>query len=306
MSIVGEPTGGNRIEYHQLVADIQILSTAEFSRDILANKLMINSGSDCLDSAAQTAANYADGSFIPRSSWRHLEGKELECVVSSDHQWINGRSIGIIRIPDPELDLLRQSLVMTDLALADNFEPLHAISREDIYQQAIDRLLKYLKPYNINDLNPIKCLGINDSLPELITTTRDLINYLPETPYVGLHLDSWEKDPLKRRHLSKNRLCINLGQEQRYFLFINLSLLQIFQMLGLKDPQDIPQYYRATNLTDLFLQTYPNYPVCKLALAPNEAYIAPTENMIHDATSIDKQQIDLSLTFLGKFWIPTV
>ena len=34
----------------------------------------------------------------------------------------------------------------------------------------------------------------------------------------------------------------------------------------------------------------------KLALEPNEAYIAPTENILHDATSIEKQAIDVSLT----------
>ena len=55
----------------------------------------------------------------------------------------------------------------------------------------------------------------------------------------GMHLDSHDRMPLRHRHRSRNRLCINLGREPRHVLFVNLPLMDIFQYLGLRDPEDI-------------------------------------------------------------------
>ena len=62
-------------------------------------------------------------------------------------------------------------------------------------------------------------------------------------------------------------------------------------------PQGIPT--GATALGQAFMQRYPDYPVIKVRVAPGEAYIAPTENMIHDASTVAKRVPDLHLTFLG-------
>jgi hypothetical protein len=51
------------------------------------------------------------------------------------------------------------------------------------------------------------------------------------------------------------------------------------------------------------MKYYPEYPVVKLRIAPREAYIAPTENMIHDGCTVDKNRPDLKLMFLGHFGI---
>jgi hypothetical protein len=154
--------------------------------------------------------------------------------------------------------------------------------------------------YGMSD-REIKLLGMHCTPPGRITTTVDTHRYLPKKPHVGLHLDSWENAPLRRRSQSDNRICINIGTETRYFLLINLSLLKIFELLGLSIATDLSRHYRGTRLPAEFMQRFPNYPVIKLALAPNEAYIAPTENMIHDASTLDKQALDRSLTFLGQF-----
>lgn len=289
-----QSTLSERVKFGRLITDIQIVGDRDFDPDTLASKLTINTGNDRLEPTAKIAANYVGESFIPRLTWRHLNSAERQLLISPICQWVRGYNIGILKIPDRELELLRQTLIIADRQVT--------IEHNDLHQAAIRHIANYLQAYTVPQ-EPIKSLGINTSQPGLITTTRDEIKYLPDKPYVGLHLDSWEKAPLKRRHLSSNRLCINVGRETRYFLFINLSLLRMFEMLGLRDPQDIPQYYRGIGLPDLFLHTYPDYPVLKLALAPNEAYIAPTENIIHDASSIDKHKIDLSLTFLGKFFL---
>jgi hypothetical protein len=86
-------------------------------------------------------------------------------------QWKTGANIGIIRIPDAELDRLRQIVTIVDREAESTSAPLYTIASEDIYQQAIDRLVRYLQPYTVNELSPIKSLGINAALPGLITTT---------------------------------------------------------------------------------------------------------------------------------------
>jgi hypothetical protein len=51
----------------------------------------------------------------------------------------------------------------------------------------------------------------------------------------------------------------------------------------------------------VFMQSFPRYPVIKLMVRPGEAYIAPTENLIHDSTTEEKNMLDVAVTLLGAF-----
>ena len=113
--------------------------------------------------------------------------------------------------------------------------------------------------------------------------------------YIGLHLDSWDNLSLLERHLSTNRICINLSDESRYFLFLNLSIAQLFEISG-SNENIIPDL-----LCLDFMKNNPNYPIVKLELKPFEAYIAPTENIIHDATTENMQSDSFSFTYRGRF-----
>lgn len=57
---------------------------------------------------------------------------------------------------------------------------------------------------------------------------------------------------------------------------------------------------RSTPLIHAFLRKYPEYPVMRLAVMPGEAYIAPTENMIHDGTTECMTVADLQVTVRGR------
>jgi hypothetical protein len=217
-------------------------------------------------------------------------------------QWNMGLSIGLMKIPEDVVNPLKRTLAVDGSNLStDRLVNCHILD-EDNYQKEINKIIDYIKIYTKGKDKAITALGVKLSFPGLITATQDYnINYFVRRPYIGIHLDHWDEDPLKRRQVSRNRLCINLGEEARYFLFINLSILQIFNMLGLKDPDDISRHYRGFALPALFLEKYPNYPICKLSLDPNEAYIASTENILHDATSLGKTLPDISMNFLGRF-----
>lgn len=288
--------------FTQIEQGITLLTTESLSCQDITSKIMINSGCKRLDSATEIAANYIPNSFVPKQDWRFLNSIESNLLTARKYQWNTGLSIGLIKIPKDVVDPLKQTLGVNGSDLSTHRLADCLILDENNYQKGVDKIIDYISIYTKGNDKAVTPLGVKISFPGLITATQDYnINYFVERPYIGIHLDHWEEDPLKRRQVSRNRLCINLGEETRYFLFVNLSILQIFNMLGFKDPDDIPMHYRGFALPALFLEKYPNYPICKLSLNPNEAYIAPTENMLHDATSLGKTLPDISMNFLGRF-----
>jgi hypothetical protein len=119
--------------------------------------------------------------------------------------------------------------------------------------------------------------------------------------FLGLHFDSWMRLPPDQRSDAPNRLCLNLGREARYLLFVNVQMAGILRTLFAGQP---PQNAGATDLGRLFLQRFSDFPVISLRIDPGEAYIAPTENMIHDGCTANATTPDIALTLLGRFRAP--
>jgi hypothetical protein len=136
--------------------------------------------------------------------------------------------------------------------------------------------------------------------PGQFTVTKDEFGASRQR-LAGMHLDSWDRLPLRHRHRSRNRLCINFSREARYSLFINLPLLSMFRYLGLSDPTDIYSDYRGLSVGQRFMGACPDYPVVRLQIEPGEAYILPTDNAIHDASTVGNRFPDITLTYLGYF-----
>lgn len=290
---------------NRLVEDVKVFfgQGIEFTD----SRISLNDGVDLLPTSVAESSGYVNGSFIPKRSWRKLSIQEQQILLntgdSSRSDWSLGESIGIIRLPKAVLQplhlILEKSFNSTSASslFFDQTEHPASVSR------CIQDIEQWIHPYSLMS-QQAQVLGLNISSTGLITTTKDRRNYLPHHPFTGLHIDSWESAPLRARYRSSNRLCINLGQETRYLLFINLTLMKMFQLLGLSKEADIHKYYRGAQIPQEFMGNFSSYPVIKLSLEPNEAYIAPTENIIHDASTLDKVKNDIILTFLGKFGMP--
>ena len=73
----------------------------------------------------------------------------------------------------------------------------------------------------------------------------------------------------------------NTRKNDRFFLFLNLTMQTIIRLvneqLGIDEITMNHHEY-----TMKFFTFFPNYPITKLRVRPFEAYIAPTENIIHD------------------------
>ncbi len=142
---------------------------------------------------------------------------------------------------------------------------------------------------------PLTLLGRTTNPRNLKTVTVD------ETigKYTGLHVDSWDDDDLSRRHLSTNRICINIGKADRYFLFLPFSLMDMAQLLSQELGSGGTEGGHCTMLAYHFLERFPELPVIRCRLGPGEAYIAPTENLIHDGSSEGQIYQDELFTIRG-------
>nr|WP_052324687.1 hypothetical protein [Hassalia byssoidea] len=250
---------------------------------------------------------YRTDAFLPREPWREPSLTEYSLLRANEpilnlSSWDLGSSIGVVRFPNEVLAPLEAILENIRKSSAATLEECQFLDTHPERENAIAKVMKHVERYCLSS-NRLQLLGIQTTLPGLTTVTSGYHNSIPKKRYDGMHLDSWDRDTLRRRHKSRNRICINLGCEERYFLFINLTLMDMFHALGLSDPEDIYKNYRGTSIGDKFMKSYPSYPVVKLKVAPGEAYIAPTENVIHDASTISKKYSDITLTFLGYFGI---
>jgi hypothetical protein len=248
---------------------------------------------------------YRQGAFVPKEPWREINTNEQSLIYSGEpnchlNEWNVGSHLGVFRVPD----YIIEPLAPFNLSSIDNCEEYQSIAALPEGIKAIEEVMQRLSPYVLS-AKGLEPLGIQVTKPNLKTVTVNYYDNLNEKLHVGMHLDSWDKSPLRRRHLSRNRLCINLGREDRFFLFINLTLMEMFYALGLSEPQDIYKHYRGTNLGYEFMLRYPDYPVVKIKVSPQEAYIAPTDNLIHDASTIGKNYPDITLTYIGYFGLGT-
>lgn len=238
---------------------------------------------------------YSEDAFVPIESWRELNRAEQRLLLGANSNSVLNKSvhIGIIHLPEPVV----APLLDLGIAFAQTAEDCQLLSQHPSYRVAINQLIQHLSPLCSADeplvIHPVSINSVGLPTVTFNQATQQLI---------GLHLDSWDKLLVEQRHLSTNRICINLGLEDRFLLFVNLSLID---MMRLTQMDSLSSQRSPIAIRHDFLTKYPDYPVIKLRILPGEAYIAPTENMIHDGCTIGKQFFDITLTIRGHINLPS-
>lgn len=131
-------------------------------------------------------------------------------------------------------------------------------------------------------------LGVDEDIPGLPTLTVNPRSAL----LLGLHLDNWDRLPAALRHASRNRASVNLGPVPRALLFVDLDVTEGHL------PEIVPD---TTAIRRLLMDARPPPAVLRLLVPPGWAYIAPTENLVHDGGSLSHRQGALSASALGMF-----
>jgi hypothetical protein len=227
---------------------------------------------------------YRAGAFLPRGEARIVSQSEcaLLSAASSCHR---SRTIGIVPLAPDLVAALRQARCGEGRIEAQQLGgfPFNALA------QAIAPAWRLA--------GPLLPLGFGRNPVGFHTVTYDAA----AERFIGLHVDDLDALPIVRREDSTARLCVNLGESERYLLFVNLGLARIAALLSALDPATDFLAWRSTTLIHAFLERFPSYPLVRLAIRPGEAYIAPTENMIHDASTRTMQATDEQVTVRGRF-----
>lgn len=256
-------------------------------------RIQLSSGTEQVQGKAVGEYTFCQEAFIPKEPWLNLNLNQKQTLLDlpTFNDYNKREIVSVIKIPQKYLDPF-YSLGTNSI---EKPQELATILSHSKYKDATYEINQYLYQYLDNTVN-VKPLELTYRKANILTVTRDDTRKC----YLGLHLDNWDKLPLSDRTKSRKRVCINLGKDDRFLLFINLSLQKMLSILQAGDYQfNLTDHLRTIGYS--FMKTYPDYPVVKLQIKPGEAYIAPTENLFHDGCTIGQKHIDIHLTVLGHF-----
>ncbi|MFD0885395.1 hypothetical protein ACFQ08_12635 [Streptosporangium algeriense] len=138
---------------------------------------------------------------------------------------------------------------------------------------------------------PRRRLACTASRPGQLTSTED-----PAAERrIGLHIDNFDRRTYRDRHLSRRRLCLNLGPGTRYLLVGDRDVMEICRALG----QDQEQHYPHTDDVRQYIAAGHPLRCLRIRLEPGQGYIAPTELVPHDGSTSGSQTWSLAAFWLG-------
>jgi hypothetical protein len=227
-----------------------------------------------------TAVRYSEDALIPSPPWRVPTLDECNGLGTREAPRDWRECVGLVRIPDGVLapfNKLYTESVNTE-------EDYNALTNHPDYQEALTGVFEYIKLFCLSEEDDLQMIGLSFNDSGLDTVTFDINSNC----YIGLHFDSWDCLPFRQRHQARNRICINMGREDRFLLLINLTAVDIFHLLLETQRQEIQKrgwwsrvipksrsyhddsaeaYARmgATSVGQEFMKYYPEYPVHQTA-----------------------------------------
>jgi len=269
--------------------------------------IRINSGSVFHDERIPETVNfngyqytpqYSDDAYIVKRDWKKLTANEKK-VLSPSGNCKDYNTVYLGEIPE-DLKLCFQQLELSNSNTRD--EVLQKFSKDPQKTKELSiKLDVFLSKYANKKPYHFHCIGVNHPNIEMVAcdTTKLATDFKPsDVQFMGLHNDGTQLMTIHTAHTFGNRISINLSGESRSFIFVNLSMIQAFNMLKKKvngnevNIANIPQY---------FFKYFPDYPVLKIDLKPYQYYIAPTDNCFHDGSTLGNVNLDISLIYFGSF-----
>ena len=257
------------------------------------DRLALSIGTRPVDSLA--LSRYRDTAFVPRGPWREPGDQERRLLLAAGPAVSIGSHITLVRVPDEVL--AHFAALRNRLHSGDSADELRAWLDRQPLTTGCDAMLDFFRIYLRSQNQQMEGGGIvcrETGLPT--TTTNDT------GKYIGLHVDSWYRPKLHERANAPNRISINLGLKARFFLYINLPLATVAALAAGQYPSEGRIRENHDGRHRMFMSRFGSYPVVRMRLDPGEGYIAPTENVIHDATTPGKKAPDVQYRVRGRFW----
>jgi uncharacterized protein len=281
-----------------LESDIRIRAHSPQGPSIRA-RIALSSGTSAAAARPNRDGRYIAEAMVPRLPFRPLTDHEFALLVADPASaWRAGTDVAVVAFPDSVIDPVRriiESLHPGDEAFSVGRAPGSDPALSDAFGPLSDHIGRH---YALDGDEP-RVVRLGRSAPGELTATWDTVAGRAGVHHVGMHVDSWFDTPLSAREQSQNRICINAGRSPRHFLFINLGLARMNAILNGTDLSEMSYY--GSDLGHEFMTAFPGYPVVRLTLQPGEAYIAPTENIIHDGSTLGMAHQDLAIHLIGSF-----
>ena len=120
--------------------------------------------------------------------------------------------------------------------------------------------------------------------------------------FQGLHVDVRDKTPVSECAYSPTRFCLNIGRHSRGFCFLGMSVAAMVQELR-SGGVELDRGATPQEVADRFMATFDSSPVVRVTLRPGEAYLAPTDNVVHDGytEAVPPGDCDLVVMAIGYF-----
>ncbi len=230
--------------------------------------------------------------FLPKGAWRLPNQNEMDLLLFPEKERSKFNDVALVQLPKK----IRQGFEALQMGSNGTRQSLERITLTTTYRNLVNETIHYFERSS-----PQKGTAIPHNIflgdGNLTTTT---FNRRDEF-FIGLHLDSFEARETPDKLIARNRFCINLGLEPRYLMFINLPFDKIAELFG---SQPILGGQNPYPVMHAFFDNYPEYPLTRVRIDPMEVYIAPTENIIHDGSTIGTSSPDVNLAVRGHFRLP--
>lgn len=223
---------------------------------------------------------YEGGALVPSTAWRRLSDNEFAILTAKEPQEAPAYASVVLLAPTP-LFTAELAAIARDQAAVSGMDSLHPAPAD--LQALLHALL--VRDGALTLLGPplSTCVSMSPGGLNTITPNRD-------RSLTGLHVDSWDGLVLGERRRGSNRLVINIGTSPRYLIFSPYEVAVIAEAMGWSDETGL-------DVARAFLQG--DRRVYRLEVRPGEAYLAPTENFIHDVSSIGSDGPDRALMLRG-------
>ncbi len=241
----------------------------------LTNVIQLSKGTIAASKASGERC-YCHDAVIPTGEWVAPTNAELSQLSLGDSLPNTHATVSIFSIPD---ELLQMFWTFGQLSTQADFDQCFS-TREG--GSALVDLLAFLQPFAKTKITKY---GFGMNLPDLPTVT------MTGNCFEGLHIDqqAWDE--------GTSRLMLNIGREIRYFLYINLELTNLQNQIANSDNK----LSGKTRLGREFMRAFPDYPVVRLRIRPGEGYIAPTNRIIHDGSTVGAGSADIIFTTVNEF-----
>ncbi|WP_434631372.1 hypothetical protein [Chromobacterium sp. CV08] len=205
---------------------------------------------------------YLNHAFIPDGNWNQIDKIKLSQMVDLV-DGMNKFEVAIFELENKPLNML--------LSKSASPSPIESqcLEAEKLFFQALNGV--------VSIQGETRYLGVE--------TTRDsspTITWDNKGIRTGLHVDCWYDRPISERANSENRLCLNIGAGDRYFLFSLIPIVEMREHVAKKMKLSESELENPTNICAYFFLHYPDTPILAFKNKPGQGYIASTEYLCHD------------------------